>query len=98
MEIHIWWAPLERPGLEQLYLEENEIGVVADSLVLGIRETVPFRLWYQVRTDRAWNVQECLLIFSMTSFNTSQNIAVRLSKTTLKRGPILSSFAGMLIL
>jgi hypothetical protein len=61
MEIHVWWAPLERPGLEQLYLKENEMGIVADSLVLGIRETVPFRLWYQVRTDRAWNVRECLV-------------------------------------
>jgi hypothetical protein len=37
------------------------MGIIADSLVLGIREAVPFRLWYQVRMDRAWNVRECLL-------------------------------------
>ncbi len=61
MESHVWWTPLELPGLEQLHLVENETGVVADSLVLGIEGATPFRLWYQVWTDNDWNVRECLL-------------------------------------
>jgi len=61
MESHVWWTPLELPGLEQLHLVENETGVVADGLVLGTEHATPFRLWYQVRADSAWNVRECLL-------------------------------------
>jgi uncharacterized protein len=61
MESHVWWTPLELPGLEQLHLVENEMGVVADGLVLGIEHVTPFRLWYQVWTDNDWNVRECLL-------------------------------------
>jgi hypothetical protein len=61
METHVWWTPLQQVGLEQLHLVENETGVVADGLVLGIERTTPFRLWYQVWTDSNWNVKECLL-------------------------------------
>ena len=61
MESHVWWTPLQQTGLEQLHLVENETGVVADGLVLGIEHATPFRLWYQVRADSDWNVRECLL-------------------------------------
>ncbi len=61
MESHVLWTPLEQTGLEQLHLVENDTGVVADGLVLGIEHATPFRLWYQVRTDSDWNVRECLL-------------------------------------
>jgi hypothetical protein len=61
MESHVLWTTLELPGLEQLHLVENETGVVADGLVLGIEHATPFRLWYQVRADSDWNVRECLL-------------------------------------
>ena len=61
METHVWWTPLQQIGLEQLHLVENQTGVVADGFVLGIENTTPFRLWYQVRTDSNWNVRECLL-------------------------------------
>jgi uncharacterized protein len=61
MESHVLWTPLQQAGLEQLHLVENDTGVVADGLVLGIEHATPFRLWYQVRADRDWNVRECLL-------------------------------------
>lgn len=61
MESHVWWSSLQQIGLEQLHLMENETGVVAEGLVLGIEYATPFRLWYQVWTDSAWNVRECLL-------------------------------------
>ncbi len=61
MESHVLWTPLQEIGLEQLHLVENDAGVIADGLVLGIEQDTPFRLWYQVRTDSDWNVRECLL-------------------------------------
>ncbi len=61
MESHVLWTPLQQAGLEQLDLVENDTGVVADGLVLGIEHAIPFRLWYQVRADRDWNVRECFL-------------------------------------
>jgi hypothetical protein len=61
METYAWWTRLQLPGLEQLHLTENEMGAIADSLMLGIADATPFRLWYQLRVDRAWKVRECLL-------------------------------------
>jgi hypothetical protein len=61
METHVWWMPLQQIGLEQLHLVENESGVVADGLVLGIEHATPFRLWYQVWADNNWHARECLL-------------------------------------
>jgi uncharacterized protein len=61
MESHALWTPLQQTGLEQLHLVENDTGVVADGLVLGIEHATPFRLWYQVWADRDWHVRECLL-------------------------------------
>lgn len=61
MESYLWWSMLESPGLEQLHLVVDEHGAVADGLVLGVEDDIPFRLWYQVRTDSDWKVRECLL-------------------------------------
>ena len=61
MESHVWWTPLQETGLEHLHLVEDDTGVVADGLVLGIEHATPFRLWYQVRADSGWSVRECLL-------------------------------------
>ena len=61
MESQIWWTPLQLPGMEQLYLVENETDVVADGLVLGIEGATPFRLWYKVWMDKDWHVRECFL-------------------------------------
>lgn len=61
MDSHVFWTLLQRTGLEQLHLMEDERGVVADGLVLGIEDASPFRLWYQVRADRNWKIRECLL-------------------------------------
>lgn len=60
MEAFVLWTPIGQTGLEQLHLVEDETGVIADSLVLGIEQATPFRFWYQVRTDSDWNVRECL--------------------------------------
>lgn len=59
MESFVLWTPLRQTGLEQLHLVEDEIGVVADGLVLRIEQAIPFRFWYQVRTDSDWHVREC---------------------------------------
>ncbi len=62
METHVLWTPLQETGLEHLHLTENETGVVADSLMLGIEHATPFRLRYQVWIDSAWHVRECRLL------------------------------------
>jgi hypothetical protein len=47
--------------MEHLHLVESESAVVADSLVLGVADGEPFRLWYRVRVDGDWTVRECFL-------------------------------------
>jgi hypothetical protein len=59
MDTHLFWSALQEPGMEHLHLVEDESGVRADSLVLGLDDGAPFRLWYQVRADAAWTVREC---------------------------------------
>jgi uncharacterized protein len=63
IESYVWWMPLEPIGigLEQFHLVEDDAGAVADSIVLGIEQAVPFRLWYRVHMDNAWHVRECRL-------------------------------------
>ena len=52
----MWWA-WEEPGLEHLRLAVRDSGVVAEGLVLGVKEGRPFRLAYEVRCDRLWRVR-----------------------------------------
>lgn len=59
MDTHVYWTLLEQPGLEHLHLTATDDGILADGLVLGSEEAVPFRLWYQVRAERDWTVREC---------------------------------------
>ncbi|HEU5438421.1 MAG TPA: putative glycolipid-binding domain-containing protein [Ktedonobacterales bacterium] len=63
MESHVLWVPWAgaEAGWEHLHLREHDEGAVADGVVLNSASTAPFRLWYQVQTDRAWRVNDCRL-------------------------------------
>jgi len=96
MESYVWWIPLQQRGLEQLHLIENGTGVVADGFVLGIEDATPFRLWYQVRADRDWNVRECLVQVGGTKCQALHLYSDGLGHWTDAEGSICSSLDGCL--
>ena len=52
----MWWA-WDGPGLGHLRLAVRDSGVVADGMVLGVSDELPFRLAYEVRCDAYWRVR-----------------------------------------
>ncbi len=60
----IMWAPWNGPGLEHLRLARGEAGVVADGMVIGMRDGRPFRVRYIITCDVGWRVRE-LRLFSL---------------------------------
>jgi hypothetical protein len=61
MDTHIFWSVLIEPGLEHLHVVEDNSGILADGLVLGIADEAPFRLSYQVRANHDWTTRDCRL-------------------------------------
>jgi hypothetical protein len=53
----VLWEPWTGPGEQHLRLVVRESGVVADGVVLGVTDGVPFRLSYEVRCDAYWRVR-----------------------------------------
>jgi len=54
MERHVMWVPWEEPGLEHLHLIHNNENIIADSMILGVYQQVPFRVHYEIRCDSSW--------------------------------------------
>ncbi|MGZ3609453.1 MAG: putative glycolipid-binding domain-containing protein [Ktedonobacteraceae bacterium] len=52
------WTPWSEPGLEHLRLTQQDGGMLADSLIVGISNRMPFRLYYEITCDSSWNVKE----------------------------------------
>jgi hypothetical protein len=61
MENNILWAPQQEAGLEHLHLRQNDEGIRADSVVIGMYHNTPFRAWYEIHTDKDWKVKQCTL-------------------------------------
>ena len=55
------WVPCTGAGLEHLHLLQHDEGNVSDSVVIGMEQEIPFRLWYEIRTDKDWRVRQCTL-------------------------------------
>ena len=51
------WNPWMEEGLEHLRLTQDGGGVVADSVIIGAENGVPFRIRYVIRCDVRWRVQ-----------------------------------------
>ncbi len=51
------WSPWTGPGLEHLHLLQQQAGLLADGLILGVEEQVPYRVHYQIRCDLQWRLR-----------------------------------------
>ena len=57
MQRHVMWSPWAGPGLEHLYLLQQQEGIVADGLILGVQEQAPFRVHYEIHCDLQWRLR-----------------------------------------
>ena len=57
MERTVMWSPWDGPGLEHLYLREDHEQIVADGLILGVKDQAPFRVHYEITGDLQWRVR-----------------------------------------
>lgn len=57
MQRQVIWAPETGPGLEHLQLARQTNGIVADGLVIGLKDQEPFRLHYEIHGDSNWTVR-----------------------------------------
>ncbi len=62
MDRNIMWTPWSEPGLEHLHLQQIDEKIVADSVIIGINNRTPFRLWYEMVCDTDWTIKELGLI------------------------------------
>ena len=58
MERNIMWTPWSEPGLEHLHLLQQDGKILADSIIVGVSNRMPFRLHYEITCDSNWNVKE----------------------------------------
>ncbi len=54
MHVDVMWSPWEGPGLEHLRLTQNDDGILAESIMLGLKDGEPFRVRYEIRCDIQW--------------------------------------------
>lgn len=59
---HILWTPWEGPGLEHLHLTQEADGIVADGLIIGLRDEQPFRARYTITCDEQWRLRGADLV------------------------------------
>jgi hypothetical protein len=57
MERQVMWSPWTGPGLEHLHLLQEQEGMLADGLILGVEEQVPFRVHYEIHCDPQWRLR-----------------------------------------
>jgi len=58
MERQIMGCPWAGPGLEHLRLLQQSESIVADGLILGVDETGPFRVHYEIHCTEQWKLRE----------------------------------------
>jgi hypothetical protein len=57
MQRQVMWSPWTAPGLEHLQVFTQSESIIADGLILGLREQEPFRVRYEIRCDQHWKLR-----------------------------------------
>jgi uncharacterized protein len=65
LERNIMWTPWSEPGLEHLPLLQQDRDILADSIIVGVSNHMPFRLHYEITCDSNWNVKELSLTLAI---------------------------------
>ena len=52
------WTPWSEPGLEHLHLLQQDGNILADSIIVGVSNRMPFRIRYEITCNSNWKVKE----------------------------------------
>lgn len=96
MERHVIWIPWEEPGLEHLHLIRNNDSIIADSVIIGVYQQVPFRAQYEICCDSSWRLRSVQL--SLLSHSPQEiHLATDGKGTwTNESGEVISALSGCL--
>ena len=88
------WTPWEGPGLEHLYLRQEAEGIVADGLIIGLREDQPFRVRYTLTCDTQWRMRSVELV-SLGADQRDLHLRIdRSGQWTTAHGKVLPALTG----
>ncbi len=96
MERHVMWVPWEEPGLEHLRLIHNNENIIADSMILGVYQQVPFRVQYEIRCDSSWRLRSVQLSLSSHSPQAIHLSTDGKGTWTNETGEVISALSGCL--
>lgn len=96
MERQVMWSPWTGPGLEHLHLLQQQKDIVADGLILGVKEQTPFRVRYEIRCDLHWRVRAIQLSLLGGSSHSLHFFTDGAGSWTTESGEAIPSFKGCL--
>jgi hypothetical protein len=96
MERQVMWSPWIGPGLEHLHLLQRQEDIVADGLILGVQEQMPFRVRYEIRCDLQWRVRAIQLSLLDGSSHSLVFFTDGVGNWTTESGEAIPSLKGCL--
>src|SRR6202171_5596796 len=96
MERQVMWSPWTGPGLEHLHLLQRQEDIVADGLILGVKEQAPFRVRYEIHCDLRWRVRAIQLGLLDGSSHSLHFFTDGAGNWTAESGETISSLKGCL--
>lgn len=94
MERNIMWTPWSEPGMEHLHLLQQDGNILADSIVVGVSNRIPFRLHYEITCDSHWKVKELSLTLLSSNRKSIKIRADGQGHWSTHRGDPVSSLDG----
>ena len=96
MERQVMWSPWTGPGLEHLRLLQRQEDIVADGLILGVQEQMPFRVRHEIRCDLQWRVRAIQLSLLDGSSHSLVFFTDGVGNWTTESGEAIPSLKGCL--
>jgi hypothetical protein len=94
MRRQIIWSNLTATGLEQLQLLYRSDEIIADGIVLGVEQDVPFRIRYEIYCDTSWCVRKVTITSLTEDEQTIRLLADGSGNWTNEAGEELPAFKG----
>ncbi len=96
MERQVMWSPWMGPGLEHLSLLQQQDGIVADGLIIGVEEQRPFRARYEIHCTQQWELRAVHVSLLSDAFPSLHLLTDGAGNWITEGGEMLPSLQGCL--
>ncbi len=90
------WLPWMGSGLEHLSLLQQQEGIIADGLILGVQEQRPFRARYKIHCTPQWELRAVHVSLLSDSLPSLHLLTDGAGNWTTEQGEMLPSLQGCL--